>query len=75
MIMALGTRKMPLPMTVPITIATALHRPRTLWSDGAEGVTDIRIQEARVSRRLGSTKLAPYPTIKVASEPSKTYQV
>jgi hypothetical protein len=45
-IIVLGTRKTPLPITVPITIETALHKPRTLWSDGA-GAEDIVRKRAR----------------------------
>src|SRR5438132_1495365 len=36
--MVLGTMKMPLPITVPTTIATALHRPRSRLSENSDAI-------------------------------------
>src|SRR5262245_58768474 len=36
-----GTRKIPLPMTVPMTIATAAHSPSSAFSDGLVWVATL----------------------------------
>src|SRR5437016_1319152 len=44
-IMTLGTMKIPLPITVPTTMATALHSPKSRFSDTADGDVLMRVVE------------------------------
>src|SRR5579872_1718533 len=69
--MSLGTRKMPLPMTVPTTMAVAGHTPRTRrrpwWSEALSGgvmISTVRRHEclrhnADRERRQGSDRHVP----------------
>ncbi len=57
LIMSCGTRKMPLPMTVPTTIATAAHTPSTRRSPGAVG----SVMLLHLSRPQTATHASPTP--------------